>query len=184
MKKRFEYFLKLDGFDLQNSNGIPANLHFRDAQPKDADALAELMIEAYRGTIDYDGETLNDAIAEVRAFFAAQRGGEPLVNISRLAFTSTQLIGACLVADWQERQSPLIAYVMTHVKWKNQGIGKILLGRFCKTFTSRIIRKYELLLQKAMMFQSDCLPAWVSKKFRLPRRLYFLSFYLWSLESY
>jgi RimJ/RimL family protein N-acetyltransferase len=129
MRKRFEYILKFTGFEQRNLiNSTPANISLRVAQITDSDALAELMIEAYRGTIDYDGETLNDAIAEVRAFFAAQRGGEPLVNISRLAFTSTQLIGACLVADWQERQSPLIAYVMTHVKWKNQGIGKILLG--------------------------------------------------------
>ncbi len=94
----------------------------------DASALAELMIEAYRGTIDYDGESLDDAAREVNAYLAGKRGGPALLNESRLAVDGHQLVGACLAADWRERQATLIAYIMTHGAWKSQGLGKQMLS--------------------------------------------------------
>jgi len=49
------------------------------------------------------------------------------MNESRLDFAGPLLVGACLAADWHERKSPLIAYVMTHPEWKNRGVGKHML---------------------------------------------------------
>ena len=40
-------------------------LELRPVQAADAPSLAELMIDAYRGTMDDDGETYDDALAEV-----------------------------------------------------------------------------------------------------------------------
>jgi len=38
-----------------------------------------------------------------------------------LAFAGPLLVGACLVAAWQARQLPIIAYVMTRAEWKQRG---------------------------------------------------------------
>jgi RimJ/RimL family protein N-acetyltransferase len=127
MTKRHEYSLDLSNIDHYDPPLTAARLQLRTAQPTDAYALAELMIKAYRGTIDYDGETLEDAIGEVQAYLTGKKGGRPLLNESRLAFAGPLLVGACLAGDWHERQLPLIAYVMTHAEWKNRGVGRHML---------------------------------------------------------
>jgi RimJ/RimL family protein N-acetyltransferase len=82
------------------------------------------MLDAYRGTIDYHGETLEDAIDEIHAYLAGNRGGEPMLTVSRLALVGSLAVGACLVCRWDMRQWPLIAYVMTREEWKRRGVGQ------------------------------------------------------------
>jgi len=127
MTKRYEYVLDLSDFDQHRPSVTVAHLQLRAAQPTDANALAELMLEAYRGTIDYEGEALEDAMGEVQGYLAGEHGGRPLLNVSRLAFAGPLLVGACLAGDWDERQRPLIAYVMTRSEWKNLGVGRQVL---------------------------------------------------------
>ena len=56
------------------------------------------------------------------------RGGQPLLEESRLAFAGDQLVGACLTGMWDERQSTLISYIMTRAEWKNRGVARLVLG--------------------------------------------------------
>ena len=122
-----QYFLDLADFDQQLGDAASSHLQLRAPQTSDTDAMAELMLEAYRGTIDYEGETLVEAIAEVKAYLAGERGGRPLLEVSRLAFDGERLAGACLAAEWHERQTALISYVMTHGEWKRRGVGRQVL---------------------------------------------------------
>src|SRR5215217_8087161 len=108
MPNRNEYFLKLPRFSHPEPPLNEANFQIRPATTSDASSLAELMIDAYRGTIDYDGETFDDALAEVNAFFAGERGGQPWLEMSYLAFVSSRLVGACLTGEWSERQLPIV----------------------------------------------------------------------------
>jgi RimJ/RimL family protein N-acetyltransferase len=124
MPKRFEYFLDLSDSDRCRSSTTEPDLRLRPAQPTDSQVLAELMLDAYRGTIDYNDETLDDAVSEIQAYLAGKRGGQALLSASRLAFEGSVLVSACLVGDWHERQCPLIAYVMTRAPWKNLGVGQ------------------------------------------------------------
>ncbi len=127
MTKRYEYFLDLSVFEQISPPMTVAPLQLREVQPTDVNALADLMIESYRGTIDYDGEGSEEAINEIQAYLAGERGGPPLLNESRLVFAGPLLVGACLAAEWYERQLPLIAYVMIRAEWKNQGVSKQVL---------------------------------------------------------
>lgn len=127
MIERHEYSTDLAEFDPCSLPMAAIDLQLRAIRSTDSNAIAELMVEAYRGTIDDEGETLEDAIGEVNAYLAGERGGRSLLNDSRLAFAGPLLVGACLAADWHERQLPLIVYVMTCVKWKNRGVGKQML---------------------------------------------------------
>ncbi len=133
MTNRNEYFLKLAAelpYTVAPLNN--AALQLRSVQIADASLLAELMLDAYRGTIDDDGETFDDALAEVNAFFAGERGGQPWLMMSYLALVDTHVVGACLTGEWRERQLPIIAYVMTSANWKKQGIGRQLVGQVLK----------------------------------------------------
>ena len=127
MSPRHEYVLDLSTLEGRVPPVATPGLRTREAKPSDAGALAELMIEAYRGTIDYDGESLQEASEEIAAFLAGQRGGRPWLNASRLAFAGPNLVGACLAAEWTAREAPVIAYIMTHETWKDRGIGRQLL---------------------------------------------------------
>jgi len=127
MVKRYEYALDLSEFTANTRASIGMEIEVRGAQTIDLPDLADLMIDAYRGTIDYDDETIEDALSEVAAYMAGERGGAPLLDVSQLAFQEEELISACLVAEWDERQQPIIAYVMTRAEWKKRGLAKRLL---------------------------------------------------------
>lgn len=125
MSNRYEYKLDLVDFSGPSPTQIDG-VTVRSVQHKDAEALAVLMIEAYRGTIDYDGETVEDARGEVAAFLAGERGGPALLAQSYLAEVDGNVAAATLVTAWNDRNCPLIAYVMTDAAWKQQGLGRLL----------------------------------------------------------
>jgi L-amino acid N-acyltransferase YncA len=137
MSKRHEYALDVSDFKQNGPALNVAQLQLRAAQFTDMGVLAELMIDAYRGTVDDDGETLDDALDEIRAYLAGERGGQPLLTASHVAFVGPQVVGACLVADWQARKIPLIAYVMTRAAWKQRGVGKQLLSTVLQTLRAQ-----------------------------------------------
>lgn len=127
MRKRHVYYLDLESYRPIDPGEA---LRFETARrPTDSDIkeLAELMVDAYRDTIDYDGETVEEALAEVKSYFMC-RDGRPILDCSHLIFNANTLVSACLVSWWRERQLPLIAYLMTRPEWKNQGLGAAVLG--------------------------------------------------------
>lgn len=126
MSQRNEYVLDLSGI-IEDHRPIPVDgFTVRPPRMEDAEALAVLMIEAYRGTIDYDGETVEDARGEIAAFLAGERGGPAMLAQSCLAEVDGTVAAASLVAAWNDRNCPLIAYVMTHAAWKQQRLGRRL----------------------------------------------------------
>ncbi len=94
----------------------PLSPGVRNLECRDLRQLAELMLDAYAGTIDSEGETLEDAIDEVGAYF----GAEPLLRHSFLLERDGSILAAVLVS-FQER-NPFIPYVITAPKHKNQGL--------------------------------------------------------------
>lgn len=127
MAARHEYRLNLDRFHLREMDEPSTDAFIRSPQVIDLEELAGLMLDAYRGTIDDDGETYEDALNEVRAYFSGERGGPARLEQSLLYEHRHTIRAACLVADWTERRAPIIAYVMTRADWKRQGYARSLL---------------------------------------------------------
>jgi ribosomal protein S18 acetylase RimI-like enzyme len=97
-------------------------LPVRDAERSQRTALAELMLDAYRGTIDADGsETLEVAQGEVDRFLRGG-SGRPMLEHSRLAYDQERLVSAVLVAEFEG--TPLIAYVCTAADHKGRGLAE------------------------------------------------------------
>lgn len=92
-------------------------------QPTEADipALGALMLDAYRDTVDYEGETLEQAIAEVTRTFAGKYGLF-LPQCSCVVERAGELVSAALLTRWQER--PFVAFAMTAQGCKRQGLAR------------------------------------------------------------
>ncbi|MEX2655126.1 MAG: GNAT family N-acetyltransferase [Acidimicrobiia bacterium] len=115
MKIRYE-------IDLPSELPIPtsSDLTVRTVAPSDLDGLAGLMLDAYRGTIDYEDETFEDAITEVQSFLDAK----PSLAHSYLAVDGDEVASAVLVSVYEGE--PFIGYVMTRPRHKNQRLGRHL----------------------------------------------------------
>jgi ribosomal protein S18 acetylase RimI-like enzyme len=98
----------------------------RPVRDGDADALAALMLEAYRGTIDDEGETLEGARTEVRRTFAGDYG-DFLPRFSLVAHDDDRLVGAALITLWES--VPFVAFTMTQPDTKDRGLATALTGR-------------------------------------------------------
>jgi RimJ/RimL family protein N-acetyltransferase len=136
MSARFEYRLDLNEFKPVSNQIQDLALILRQPAPPDSQALAELMLDSYRGTVDYDGETLADAQQEVDSYFEGA-SGEPLLDHSRLCFSGGRLQSACLASYWGQEPAPLIAYVMTATEAKNQGLASRLLTEVLTNLQNR-----------------------------------------------
>jgi RimJ/RimL family protein N-acetyltransferase len=102
---------------------LPPDLPFVLRHPKleDRDALAELMLDAYRDTIDYEGEGIDEATDEVDGYLA----NEPMLDNSWVVEDRHTLLAAILIASFED--GPLVSYVMTRASAKGNGLATVLL---------------------------------------------------------
>jgi len=120
--RRYEYVLALSS---ATPPSAVEDASVRQPLPTDADALAELMFDAYLGTIDYEGETLEDARQEVAGYFARA----PMLECSWLRLVDDVPVSVSLVSLWDERGCAIVSYVMTAGARKGEGFASELLGR-------------------------------------------------------
>lgn len=112
-----------------------ANLHdmpldaiegLRCPTERDAQDLGRLMYRAYFGTVDYDGETPEDAVSEILKTFAGAYGPfDP--EHSSVAERSGVLVSATLLTRWQSK--PFVAFTMTDPAYGHQGLARATLER-------------------------------------------------------
>ena len=99
----------------------------REMVEQDIEPVGRLMLDAYRDTIDYDGETLEDAVAEVRGTLEG-RYGEVMRACSRLVEEAGRPVAACVVVRSDETGTPLLAFSMTDPEFQGRGLQTFLLG--------------------------------------------------------
>jgi GNAT superfamily N-acetyltransferase len=100
----------------------PPLLPVRPPTTADRHALAELMLDAYVGTIDYEGETIVEARAEVDLWYASP---ERLLERSLVAVEADAIVSAVLLSRIEE--TPFVAYLYTDPAWKGRGLGESLM---------------------------------------------------------
>lgn len=89
--------------------------------PADAPALAALMLDAYRGTIDDGGGGPDEAAAEVSRLLAGDYGPFDQ-GASELVERDGGIVSATLVTS--HGGMPLIAFSMTASRWKRRGLAR------------------------------------------------------------
>ncbi len=100
---------------------MPHDLQVRSISQDDLEELARLMLDAYVDTIDYEGESLEDAIEEVASFLDDDQA---LLERSYLVDDEGTIASAVLVSLADGR--PFIGYVMTRASQKNQGLARLV----------------------------------------------------------
>ncbi len=96
----------------------------RAVQRKDELALAELLFEAYLGTVDQEEESPAEALVEIRKTLDGVYG-DFLPAYSRLVEREGRPVSALLVTRY--RNSPFLAFAFTSPAWKRQGLARACL---------------------------------------------------------
>lgn len=104
---------------------VEGALDATNLSPSDIDVIGELMWESYRGEIGGERREPDELRSEVQAF-ADGKYGPALWQCSFAAVDSGRPVSAVLVCEDQE--TPLLAYVFTHPKWRNRGLATALIG--------------------------------------------------------
>ena len=102
--------------------GVPRRM----VHENDREDLAILLYAAYRGTIDDDGETFADALAEIDKVFAGEYG-EFLPECSFVIEEGEFLASASLITWWEPHDAPLVAFTMTRPDARGRGLARTLL---------------------------------------------------------
>ncbi|MGI9649249.1 MAG: GNAT family N-acetyltransferase [Acidimicrobiia bacterium] len=118
--RRHHYRVDRDAYR-PSGRTLPADLEIRLPVVEDRMALADLMMDSYIGTIDYDGETHDQAVEEVDGAL----GGEALLSQSLLAVRDGVIQSAVLVN--KANKDAFIGYVMTRAAVKGEGLASALL---------------------------------------------------------
>jgi ribosomal protein S18 acetylase RimI-like enzyme len=117
-KQRLQMRLKL------REQSIDTTWPCRTIVQSDRPELGELLLAAYQGGIDYQGETLEEAITVVQEMLDG-RYGRLLDRSSFVSEQAGQPIGASIITLW--KSTPLLCDLMVHPDHKNQGLGTFLL---------------------------------------------------------
>lgn len=124
-RTRYEYLLRFPAlFDASLPELGPA-LTLHEPSLLDVRSLAELVHDAYQGTIDYDGESLQQAEDEVASYFS-RKDSLPMLTLSSVALSGGKIASACLVSKLEKRGEPLITYLMTLTELKGKGLARYL----------------------------------------------------------
>jgi GNAT superfamily N-acetyltransferase len=91
----------------------------------DAEDLAILLYAAFRGTVDDEGETFADALAEIEKTLAGGYG-RPLLDCSFAIEEGEFLASACLISWFELHSAPLVVFSMTRPEAQRRGMGRFL----------------------------------------------------------
>ena len=89
--------------------------------PEDRLALAQLMLDSYRGSVDDEGEDLAGSLREVDTLFASEYG-DWLPSFSGIVELNGRPAAATLVTRW--RNAPFIAFSLTHPDFRRRGLAR------------------------------------------------------------
>jgi GNAT superfamily N-acetyltransferase len=93
----------------------------RTPSNQDAESLAHLMLDAYRGSIDDAGETIDDARAEVAKLLSGAYGRfDP--DASEVVLHDDTLVAATLLTHYEG--SPMLAFSLTAPGWRRRGLAR------------------------------------------------------------
>lgn len=98
-----------------------------------ANSLGQLMDSSYQGTIDYEGETLEQCVQEMMDTINGKYGAF-IQEASFVVYSQKQPVSAILITEWKGQ--PLVAYTMTDKNFQGKGLAKYILGKSISALTT------------------------------------------------
>lgn len=127
MRIRHEYRLDLSVANPRPDLHAPVGMSVRAVSSGDTPDLAELMLDAYRNTIDYEGEGIAEAVAEVEGYFPRAAKHPAIAQHSLVLGFQDSMVCACLLEYWERRSVPFVGYVICRPANKRQGLATFAL---------------------------------------------------------
>lgn len=93
----------------------------RTFEPADVPALGGLMYRAYLDTVDYEGETPEEAAAEIRRTIQGEYG-EFVPSCSRVVTRAGAVVAATLITRFEQR--PFVSFTFTDPTYSGQGLAR------------------------------------------------------------
>jgi GNAT superfamily N-acetyltransferase len=120
---------------------------WRPLAESDASGLADLMLVAYRGSVDDEGEGPDEARSEVLRTFAGAYGpmlwGASFVVEGDVRPT---LLSASVITVWQG--APLLAFSLTHPQARRGGLATALIRHSARTLADQGHTRLELVVTR------------------------------------
>ncbi len=113
---------------LLRTQPVSSSFRARSVRPEDAEALAVLLFAAYHGTIDDEGDSFAEALAEIEKMLRGDYG-RFLPACSFVLEDGEFLASACLVTFFEPHDAPLVVFLMTRPEAKRRGLARQLLQR-------------------------------------------------------
>lgn len=104
----------------------PGRLDVMHPGPEDAEAFGALLLDAYRGTVDDDGEDLDDAVAQARKALDGS-WSTPNPEASFSVVEGGRMKAITLVVDFE--RTSLLAFAATEKASQGQGLATELIAR-------------------------------------------------------
>ncbi len=121
--------------------------HCRPITTNDIPTLAQLVLNAYAGTIDDEGETLEEALQAIQDMFAGTSTFGTLLHASSFVIEERgQALACTLVTVWHAQ--PLLAYVMTHPAAQRRGMGRFLIQKSIESLLAQGYHELSLFVTK------------------------------------
>ncbi len=117
----------------------------RPLAESDAPALAELMLAAFRGTVDDEGEDIDQARDDVRRTFEGGYG--PLLwPASFVIDDGAALLSASVITYW--KGSPLLSFSVTQPRAGRTGLASALISQSARTLAGQGHTRLELFVTR------------------------------------
>lgn len=140
--ERLKMKLALHDQPLQRVEGIwPC----RPITTDDIPALAQLVLDAYKGTIDDEGETPDEALKAIQDTFAGASGR--LLNACSFVIEERGQALACSIVTLPQAE-PLLAYVMTHPAAQRRGMGRFVIQKSIESLLAQGYHELTLFVTK------------------------------------
>ena len=105
---------------------LAAGIVCQSVSLSDAEVLGALMDNAYRDTIDHEGETFEQCVDEMKNTIQGKYG--PFISQASFMVThNNKPVSAILMTEWKSQ--PLVAFTMTDKSYLGKGLAKFLLGK-------------------------------------------------------
>ena len=124
---------------------IRASWPCRAVHPADREDLAILLYAAFRGTIDDEGETFAEALAEIDKVFSGDYGSL-LLDCSFVVERSEFLASASLICLSEPDGVPLVVFSMTRPDAQRRGLARYLLQRSMDALLDRGHKRLRLIV--------------------------------------
>ena len=110
--------------NILNEEVIKPTISFRAISKSDIKVIGHLMYDSYLNSVDYDGETINEACEEVENTFNGKYGAI-MFDPSLILSLEKDLIGSTIFGLIDE--SPVLLFLIISSNFKRQGFGKLVL---------------------------------------------------------